>query len=139
MRLEPGLAGQIITVLLSPCEDLAPGTGRVDFAKRNGCSLPRASRQRRLSRNARWGACASEQPRRQVRPEEDLGVSGHPALEGRTAVVVAGRDVVMRSRQLGAKQAPIARPSQPEGEIDVLVIRAVERVEATEPLQASAR
>ena len=69
-----------------------------------------------------------------VRPEEQLGVAGHAALEAGAFVVIAGRDVVIDQAARG-EQAAVAGPSQSEGQVDVLVIRAVERIEAAQTLE----
>ena len=67
----------------------------------------------------------------QVRPEDQLGVAGHPALECGAGVVVGGRDVV-EDPAAGVEDAAIAGPAEAEGEVDVLVIRAQKRVEAAD-------
>src|SRR4051794_12397611 len=71
---------------------------------------------------------------REVGPEEDLGVPRHPSLEGRPGMVVAGGDLVEDPAARG-EDAVVARPAEPEGEIDVLVIRLERRIEGPGPSQ----
>ncbi len=65
----------------------------------------------------------------QVRPEDQLGVPSHPALERRTSMVVGCRNLVEDSATR-REEAAIAGPSQPESQIDVFIIRAEEGIES---------
>ena len=66
-----------------------------------------------------------------VRPEDELRVAGHPALECGAGVIVGGRDLV-EDPAARDEDAAIAGPAEPEAQVDVLVIGAVERVEAAD-------
>ena len=124
-------AGQV-GAELSPAREVPGSTRRAShFPSQNGRSRPRASRQRPwASVNARCGrTAASSQRRGKVGPEEDLGVPRHPPLERRPGVIVTGRDLV-EDPAVGREDAAVARPAEPEGEVDVFVVGVIRRVEA---------
>ena len=109
---------------------------RIAGRLRTASSLPRKKGRNfsRAMRQPAWAsrsaACASEGGGQaaggHVRPEDELGVAGHPALERGAGVIVGGRDLV-EDLAAGGEEAAIAGPSEAEGQVDVLVIRAVER------------
>ena len=112
-------------------EDLAPDAEGVELAGEEGAGAGRGAVARRpaAAMKPRWGmAAARQRADGQVRPEEDLGVAGHPPLERRAA---RGRSSPRRRGGSGRRgvDAAIAGPAEPEGQVDVLVIATEERVE----------
>ena len=116
-------------------------TGRGRRACRAGTAGPgRGGASRPAAAAGTPGAARGprQPPGRQVRPEQDLGVAGHPPLELGAGVVVGRRDVVQDPACRG-EDAGVARPAEAEGEVDVLVVGAEDGSKPPTRRRASAR
>ena len=112
VRRRPGWFDQSGTATAS-CSDFTPGADRVKFAKEEWVkpASPHAPQSLGSQQRDVWQQRPDEKPRRQVRPEDDLGVPGHAALERGAAVVVGRRDVVVdhaARSETGTGSRPIA-------------------------------
>ena len=126
-------AGQVGTEL-PPLADLACIAHGVDLAQEEGDEPQPGQPPGRLGHEQHdmRDEGGGEPARRQVRPEDQLGVAGDPPLERGAGVVVGRRDLVEDPAAWG-EDAAIAGPAEAEAEVDVLVVRAEKRIEAADP------
>ena len=116
--------------ILRRCRMVRAAPDRVDLAQEEGDEPEPGQPPARLGQEQQgMGQDGGRQPAGgHVGPEDELGVPGHPPLEGRAGVVVGGRDLVEHPAP-GSEDAAIAGPAEPKAQIHVLVIGAQKRIE----------